>query len=179
MKRITIEKATKELHNFTDNVQSVILSTVSKDGEPFASYSPFVEDKDGNFYVFISTAVLHSHNMSATKKAHILFLEDESKTEHIYVRRRMYFSADSERFEEDDERANDIFELFKDKFKDKVSHFPMMKDSRIYKLTPKNGNLVLGFGSAYKISDDRKSLLINDKGHSKSHDEGLKNNKNK
>jgi len=174
MKRITIEQATHELATFTDNVSSVILSTVSSECEPFASYSPFVEDDEGNFYVFISTAVMHSHNMNATKKAHILFLEDESKTEHIYVRRRMYFKADTEKFEEDDDRASAIFKLFQDKFQDKVSHFSMMKDSRIYKLMPKDGNLVLGFGSAYKISNDRKSLLVNDKGHSKSHEAGLK-----
>ena len=50
----------------------------------------------------------------------------------------------------------------------------MMKDSRFYKLSPYNGNLVLGFGSAYKISSDRKIISLNDKGHSSSHEEGLK-----
>ena len=34
--------------------------------------------------------------------------------------------------------------------------------------------LVLGFGSAYKISSDRKIISLNDKGHSSSHEEGLK-----
>jgi len=174
MKKNTIEDAQKEMVPFLQNIQSVLLSTVNKDAEPFVSYSPYVEDEEGNFYVFISTAVNHSHNMNATKKAHIMFLEDESVTDHIYARRRMYFKADAEKFEEDDEREEKIHDLFKKRFGDKVSFFSMMKDSRFYKLTPRDGNFVLGFGGAYKISDDRKTLSLNDKGHSRSHSEGLK-----
>jgi len=174
MKSISIEEAQNEMVPFLQNIQSVLLSTVDKDSEPFASYSPFVEDEEGNFYVFISTAVNHSHNMNATKKAHIMFLEDEGVTDHIYARRRMYFRADAEKFEEEDERAEAIHDLFKKRFGDKVSFFSMMKDSRFYKLTPREGNFVLGFGAAYKISDDRKTLSLNDKGHSRSHSEGLK-----
>ena len=174
MKKISIEEAQLELSSFTENIQSVNLSTVSKEGEPFASYSPFVEDKEGNIYIFISTAVAHSHNMNHNSKAHIMFLEDESVSEHIYARRRMYFKAHASKFEKNDEREKNIHNLFKEKFKDKVSFFSMMKDSRFYKLIPSEGNLVLGFGAAYKISKDRKILSLNDKGHSKSHDEGLK-----
>lgn len=174
MKRISIEDAQKEMVPFLQNIQSVLLSTVDKECEPFVSYSPFVEDEEGNFYVFISTAVKHSHNINATRKAHIMFLEDESATDHIYARRRMYFKADAEPFAEDDEREEKVHDLFKKRFEDKVSFFSMMKDSRFYKLTPKEGNFVLGFGAAFKISDDRKTLCLNDKGHSTSHSEGLK-----
>lgn len=177
MKRITIEDAQKELGTFLQNIQSVLLSTVDADAEPFVSYSPFVEDEEGNFYVFISTAVKHSHNMNATGKAHIMFLEDESVTDHIYARRRLYFKAQAEKFEENDAREEKIHNLFKERFADKVSFFSMMKDSRFYKLTPSEGNFVLGFGGAFKVSDDRKTLVLNDQGHSKSHDEGLKKGK--
>jgi len=173
MKRITKSDAVRELETFTDNVESVILSTVSKKGEPFASYSPFVEDKEGNFYVFISTAVPHSHNMFSTKKAHIMFLEDESKTEHIYARRRLYFSAECEKFEEDDVREEDILKLFKEKFRSRVSFFSSMKDSRIYKLKPSNGNIILGFGSAFKVNENRKEVSLSEREHSKSHEAGL------
>ncbi|MGK0256349.1 MAG: putative heme iron utilization protein [Arcobacteraceae bacterium] len=174
MQKITNEDAQQELVPFLQNIQSVLLSTVDAECEPFVSYSPFVEDEEGNFYVFISTAVKHSHNMNATGKAHIMFLEDESVTDHIYARRRMYFKADAEKFEENDSREEKIHNLFKKRFGDKVSFFSMMKDSRFYKLSPREGNFVLGFGGAFKIANDRKTLELNDKGHSKSHDEGLK-----
>ncbi len=173
MKKITKEDAIKELAVFTDKFESVILSTVSNDCEPFASYSPFVKDESGNFYVFVSTAVAHSHNMNATKKAHIMFLEDESKCDHIYARKRLYYNVDCEKFDENDSREEEIHDLFKKKFGDKVSFFSAMKDFRFYKLIPKDGSLVLGFGAAYKIAEDGKSLKLNDMGHSQTHEKGL------
>lgn len=174
MKSISIEDAQNEMVSFLENIQSVLLSTVDSDAEPFVSYSPYVEDEEGNFYVFISTAVNHSHNMNATKKAHIMFLEDESVTDHIYARKRMYFKADAEKFEDNDDREEKIHDLFKKRFGNKVSFFSMMKDFQYYKLSPKEGNFVLGFGGAYKISQDRKKLSLNEIGHTKSHSEGLK-----
>lgn len=173
MKQYSIEKANKRLETFTKEIESVNIATVSKDGEPFASYSPFVEDEQGNYYVFISTAVNHSHNMNATKKAYIMFLEDESKANHIYARQRLSFKVVAEKFEENDTRAKDIFALFEARFEDRVSFFSYMKDSRIYKLIPSDGKLVLGFGSAFIVGDDGKILSMNQGGHSKSHDEGL------
>lgn len=174
MKKISKEEALEIAGIFLNDIQTVVLSTVNKESQPFASYSPFVEDEKGNFYVFISTAVPHSYNMHSTGKAHLLFIEDESKAEHIYARKRMYFKAKAEKFEENDERFEAIYELFKKKFGDAVSFFSHMKDSRFYKLTPSEGNIVLGFGAAYKLSADRKTIKQNDQGHSTSHEEGLK-----
>lgn len=177
MKPISIQDAQIELDTFTSNVESVNLSTVSKEGEPFASYSPFVEDEEGDFYIFISTAIAHSHNMNANGKAHIMFLEDESKSAHIYARRRMYFQANASRID-DEQKDEELHLMFTEKFQKRVSFFPMMKDFSFYKLSPYNGNLVLGFGSAYKISQDRKVMSLNDQGHSHSHDKGLKKGAN-
>ena len=67
--------------------------------------------------------------------------------------------------------------LFKKRFGNKVSFFSMMKDFQYYKLSPKEGNFVLGFGGAYKISQDRKTLTQNEVGHTKSHSDGLKKGK--
>lgn len=172
------EEAQKELDVFLDNIKTVVLSTVSSEGEPFASYSPYVQDEEGNFYVFVSTAVQHSHNMYNTKKAHLLFIEDESKTEHIYARRRLYFKAKAEKFEENDERFEKIAKLFEAKFDKQAALIRMMPDSRFYKLTPYDGNLVLGFGAAFKLDETNKNIdklqTMNGKAHSGTHEEGLK-----
>lgn len=173
MKKISLEDAQNEMVPFLESIQSMLLSTVDTNAEPFVSYSPYVQDDEGNFYVFISTAVKHSHNINATGKAHIMFLEDESKTDHIYARRRMYFTADAQAVQED-EKVEAIHTLFKKRFGEKVSFFSMMKDSKFYQFIPRDGNFVLGFGAAFKIAPDRKTLTLNDKGHSTSHSEGLK-----
>ena len=179
MKRYTLEQAQEELDKFSENIKSIVLSTVSKDGEPFVSYSPYTQDKEGNFYVFISTAVRHSHNMYATKKAHIMLLQDEQDAKHIYARRRLYFKVDVEKFEADDERFEKVAKLFEAKLGKEASLVRTMSDSRIYKLMPSQGNLVLGFGAAFKIDESNKKILkqntMNGKAHGATHEEGLEN----
>ncbi|WP_321470311.1 pyridoxamine 5'-phosphate oxidase family protein [Halarcobacter sp.] len=178
IQKVTKEKAQKELDLFLNNINTVVLSTVDSKGEPFASYSPYVEDEEGNFYVFVSTAVQHSHNMYNTKKAHLLFVEDESITSHIYARRRLYFKAKAEKFEENDERFEKIAQLFEKKFEEQASLIRHMSDSRFYKLIPSDGNLVLGFGAAFKLDKTNKKIeklqTMKGKAHSGTHEEGLR-----
>jgi putative heme iron utilization protein len=172
------EEAQEELNIFLNKIKTVILSTVSQEGEPFASYSPYIQDEEGNFYVFISTAVQHSHNMYYTKKAHILFIEDESDTKHIYARRRLYFKVNAEKFEENDKRFEKIAQLFELRHGEQASLVRMMPDSRFYKLAPSKGNLVLGFGAAFKLDASNKNIeklqTMNGKAHGGTHEEGLK-----
>lgn len=180
MKMMKKEEAQRELDCFLDNIKTVVLSTVSSEGEPFASYSPYVQDEESNFYVFISTAVQHSHNMYNTKKAHLLFIEDESVTNHIYARRRMYFKAKAEKFEENDDRFEKIAQLFEQKHGSDASLIRQMPDSRFYKLSPYDGNIVLGFGAAFKIDESNKKIsklnTMGGKAHGGTHEEGLNKN---
>lgn len=182
MKRIKKNEAQEILDNFTDDIKSVILGTVDEKSTPFSSYSPYVEDKEGNYYVCVSAIVPHAHNMYITKKAHIMFLEDESKAAHIYARRRLYFDADVEKFDENDEREENIGNLFIEKFGDTASFLLDMPDFRIYKLIPKNGNIVLGFGSAFSVDENRKITKLNDGvdkgGTKKGHPHGHAHEKN-
>lgn len=169
-KRISEEKAKEELKNFLDDKHSLVMATVDENAEPFVSYSPYVEDEEGNYYIYISGFVPHAHNLQATKKASIMFIEDESKCGHIFGRKRLYFKASAKKFEENDPNTEKINKLFTEKFGNKVHFLQKMPDFRIYKLMPKEGDLVLGFGSAYKLSADKKTLSIKDVEHKEKHE---------
>ncbi len=93
MEKISKGKALKLLQTFTDNIYSVMLSTVDENAEPFASYAPFVEDSEHNYYIGVSQLVTHTHNLTVTGKAHLLFIEDESHAKGIFFRRRFYAKA--------------------------------------------------------------------------------------
>lgn len=168
------EDAQLELDGFTNNFQSITLATVSKEGVPFASYAPFVEDEKGRYYVCVSGNVPHSHNMNETKKVSIMFIEDEKEAAHPFGRKRLYFEAKAKKFDEHDKKEEKIQGLFEEKFGDKVSFMFKMPDFRIYKITPKEGSLVLGFGAAFRVSKDKKILKAKTKFHAKSHEENLK-----
>jgi len=140
--------------NFDKKRQSLIISTVSTQNEPLTNYAPFVKI-DEDYFVSVSSNLPHFTNMIETKKAHILIIEDESEADHIYARKRLYFSAICA-LEEDMEK---IFKLFDAKYGDKLSFLREMKDFKIIKITPQERSLVLGFGAAYKMDKDGK--LVN------------------
>lgn len=175
--KINKADAQLELDTFTQNFQSLTLATVSKDGIPFASYAPFVEDEKGKYYVCVSGHVQHSHNMNETKKVSIMFLEDEKEAGHPFGRKRLYFDAKVKKFDKDDERQEKIANLFTEKFGDKVAFMLKMPDFRIYRISPKEGSLVLGFGAAFRVGKDKKILKAKTKFHAKTHEKNLKSEK--
>jgi len=143
--------------NFDKDKMSLTLSTTSLENEPLTNYSPFVK-KDGNYFISVSSMMPHYKNIIDTKKAHVLIIEDESVANHIYARKRLYFSVACE-IEEDKES---IFTLFDERYGDALSFLREMKDFQIIKLIPKEKSLVLGFGSAYKM--DRDGNLVHKTG---------------
>ena len=148
------ENIIETFKNFDEDKMSLILSTTSIDNEPLTNYSPFVKI-DNDYYISVSSNLPHYTNMIGTHKAHVLIIEDESNADHIYARKRLYFSV-SCKLENDSEK---IFKLFDERYGNKLSFLRDMKDFKVIKLTPKERSLVLGFGAAYKMSADRK--LVN------------------
>ncbi len=167
--RITKEDALEKMQIFNDDKLSLFMATVSEDGEPFVSYTPYVEDEDFNIYVVISNTVPHSFNLEANGKASVMTIEDEAKCSHIYARERFYASVKSEKIEKDDERKAKIMDIFAKRFGEDVRMFDKMPGFSMFKLIPQDSNLVLGFGSAYSISTDRKSIELKNIGHKAKH----------
>lgn len=174
MTSINQQKALKIAQNFTQNLNSVILSTCDNLANPFASYAPFVEDDNKNIYICISGFVKHSKNLSETKKANLLFIDDESKTKNIFARQRLYGDVTSEMFQKNDERNDKIYQLFEEKFAEKANFLRQMPDFRIYKLSFSEANLVLGFGATYSISGDFQKISAKTGFHEKNHEDNLK-----
>lgn len=173
IKRISTEEALEQLEHFTNGIESLMLATVSETGDPFSSYAPFVEDDQHNYYVVLSAHVDHARNLSHNQKASILFIEDESKTKNIFARRRLYFQATAEKFAQDDERKEAIQNLFSEKFGNKAKFMLEMPDFRIYKFIPSDGNLVLGFGAAFAVAQDRSSVSLKSASHARKHEDSL------
>lgn len=143
------EDLKKQFESFDEDKYSLIVSTVDTNCTPLTNYSPFVK-LDGDYYICVSSMLPHFTNMIETKKAHVLIIEDESKTNHIYARNRLYFNAVCA-LESDVEK---IFQLFDARYGDALSFLRDMKDFKVIKLTPLEKSLVLGFGAAYKMDTE-------------------------
>ena len=149
-----------ELYNaFPQQFRSIVLSTVTAAGNPHASYAPFVIDAQKTIYVFVSGLSAHTANLRATGQAGVLMIEDESKTEQIFARRRLSYDCTASVLDRDDEGWGAISARFSDRFGNIIDVLKGLKDFDIFQLKPQSGQFVVGFGAAYQISGEHLDQL--------------------
>jgi hypothetical protein len=155
----TLDQVQAEYEEFIAQFRSLILSTVSAEGVPDASYAPFVADNAKNFYIFVSGLATHTVNLAATAQVSILLIEDEAQTPEIFARRRLSFFCKADLLPRETEEWSAIADHFQQKFGELLETLRSLPDFRIYKLVPESGRFVVGFGAAYKISSENLNQL--------------------
>ena len=153
-----------ELSTFITGFKSVTLSTIDEKGEPFCSYAPFVFHEK-KYYVFISDIARHSRNLKKHPKAALFFIEDESKSENIFARKRAVLQCSSRVLKRESGHFSDVMAVFKNRFDpDMLDMLLRMKDFNLYELAPSGGEAVMGFGQAYDIVGEFADTLQPRKG---------------
>lgn len=155
-----LKKAQAEYEKFPSEFTSIIMSTISKEGIPDASYTPFVIDDDKNIYIYVSGLATHTQNIHNHPFVSVLFIEDEVKTKQIFARRRLNFNCTANLVERESEKWQQIVDKFEIRFGELISTLRSLPDFRIFQLTPQNGRFVIGFGAAYNISSDNINQLV-------------------
>ena len=153
------ETALAAYQSFTELFQSVVISTVSADNIPNASYAPFVIDESKNIYIYVSGLSTHTQNLYAVPMASVLFIEEESQTKQIFARRRLTFDCTATLVERDTELWNQIVDSFEARFGEIIQLLRDLPDFRLFKLTPSKGRFVIGFGAAYDVNPNDLSTL--------------------
>jgi heme iron utilization protein len=160
-----IEQAQTEYQNFPQQFQSVIISTANTEGIPNASYTPFIIDNQKNIYIYISGLATHTQNIEINPHVSVLFIEDESQCQQIFARRRLTFDCTATLIERETETWNQIVTQFQERFGEMIAILSGLADFRIFRLTPRGGRFIMGFGTAYEISGDELDKLIHLKGN--------------
>lgn len=143
-----------DLAEFITGFKSVTLATIDAMGAPFSSYAPFVL-YEKKYYVFISDIARHTANLKKTPKAALFFIEDESKCENIFARKRAVLQCKSRLLKRETPTFGKVMESFKTRFDpDMLDMLLRMKDFNLYELTPQKGEAVFGFGQAYDITGE-------------------------
>lgn len=155
-----LEQAQEEYQGFIQKKKSIILSTVSQDGSPNASYAPFVIDDDKNIYIYISGLSKHTGNLESTGKASVMFIDDESETKQIFARKRLTYDCKAEKISKEGSGFEAVSALFTESFGEMISNFNKMPDFRVIKLSPQSGLFVIGFGAAFQIQGKDLNTLI-------------------
>ena len=128
------------------NVKTLQLSTLTEEGKLFASYSPFVEDESGNFYIFISQLAGHTQNLLSHTQASILLIQAEADTRQIFARERLSYQCDVESVSIDSSNYELMLDSMENRFGSVMQLLRSLPDFILFKLQPYEGQYVKGFG---------------------------------
>ncbi|AFL67909.1 HugZ family protein [Sulfurospirillum barnesii] len=157
------------MKEFIATIQTTIIGTLDAKGLPFSSYAPYIYDAN-RFYVYISDIATHAKNIQRNPKASLFFVEDESKTENVFARKRVSLQCDSQKIERGSDRFEEVLGLFAEKFDAKmVGTLKKMLDFNLYEFKVTYGEATFGFGKAYFIGGKNMDELVERTGDNPHH----------
>jgi len=153
------EQLQQEILDFVKQQQTLMLSTVNAENQPLASYTPFIQDEQGNFYIFISDMAEHSKNiqMASQNKSgvSVLLIEDEQASRNLFARKRLSYSCQVKKIDRSEAEWAILIQQFQDRFGKIMELLAQLGDFRLFCLRPKIGNFVQGFGKAYNLENGK------------------------
>lgn len=155
-----LDEILKTYQQFPQTVKSLMLSTVDSQGQPNASYAPFVMDSDRQLYIFVSGLSPHTANLLQTRRASVLLIEDEAQTNQVFARRRLTYDCMVIPLERETDAWTQIADCFSDRFGEIITMLRQLGDFQILRLSPTGGRFVVGFGAAYQVDPNDLNQLI-------------------
>ncbi len=145
---------TMEVESFLETFQTLVMASLTPDREPHASTAPYVR-LGNDFYILISTVAQHGRNLLVNPNISLLFVEDESQCVQPFARKRVTIEAVASEISRVDELFARVIERFKAHFDPElVTSLTQMGDFHLFKLSPKSGSVVMGFGKAYRLDEN-------------------------
>ena len=147
------ERNKLEISGFIDNFSSVILGTVSPEGNPIVGYAPFFRYQGDN-YIFINETEEYFTSLKNNGKVTLLFIEDESSAVMVSMRKRLTYKVKIE-FVEKGKGYEEILDNFQkvDMVIQMTRNIPVF---HLLKVKFLNGRYINGPRTAFDISEDRK-----------------------
>ncbi|GGA69636.1 heme utilization protein HutZ [Neiella marina] len=145
-----------EIKELLDSRKSFFLSSITKDGSPYASYAPFAIG-DECFYVLLSEIAVHAVNLQVNPTASVLVIEDEDSAKELFARLRVSYQVQANLLAVDsDEWQHGLAQLV-NRHGELVNNLSQLGDFKMFRLEPISGRFVKGFGRAFAFSG--KGLL--------------------
>jgi len=150
----------EEVYNFIKDFKSVILATIDKENNPYATYAPFAQYKGKN-YIYISQVAEHYSNLINNPNLEVMFIEDEKTAKLIAARTRVRFKSTATLLPRDIPEFNDIMDVFEQKIGSTMKTIRNMNDFNLFEITFNSGRYVKGFGKAFFLDNNNGTFTIN------------------
>jgi len=139
-----------------DSCDSILLSTADLNGDPLASYAPFILFNDDSFGILVSRLAKHTQNLLNSPTASIFFVEPEAAAKNIFARKRLTFHCSSvEHLSRDGVQFSELIALLSDKFGSMANQLAELPDFEGFRLSPTSASYVQGFGSAWQFANGK------------------------
>lgn len=138
-----------------ERMQTLQLATNSASGAPHIGYTPFLlrtgQPQGREFYIFVSQLSAHTRDLLERPQASILIIADEQDSRQIYARVRVSFECDASVIEAG-ERHSELLDAFAQRHGKMIELLRQLPDFVLFRLVPRDGQFVMGFGKAFKLS---------------------------
>ncbi|MEP3856076.1 MAG: pyridoxamine 5'-phosphate oxidase family protein [Porticoccus sp.] len=152
MKESIVQKRiNEEVVNFISSRKSLMLSTLTMEGTPYASYAPFAIGEEC-LYVLISEIALHAVNLQHFPEASVLIIEDEDSAGELFARIRVNYSVQAKHIEPDGKHWAEGIARLADRHGERINHLSQLADFKLFRLIPQGGRYVKGFGRAFSLA---------------------------
>ena len=141
----------QEVREFQSGFRSVMMATVNQEGVPEASYAPYVTDNDGDYFVFVSGLARHTRDFEETDHVSLQFIENEGAAGNPFARRRLTLLCDVAAIPRESAVYQQMLEEFTRRFGRFVNTLRALPDFRLFRLMPRCGLYVRGFGQAFRV----------------------------
>ena len=139
----------QQIVTLLQETHALMLATVNEDGQPEASYAPYVEH-GGNFYIFISELAAHTQNLQRTTATSILLME-KNDDGHAFTRKRLSCRCRVNKVARQHATFETVLRLMESCFGNLISTLKGLGDFQLFELQPDSGNFVAGFGQAFSV----------------------------
>lgn len=145
--------------NFLANIQTAVIGSLDESGHPFSSYAPYMYDNN-RFYIYISDIASHTKNLKRSPYSSLFFIEDESKSENLFARKRISLQCEALLIPRQSARFEEVLNLFEEKFDaSMVQMLKKMLDFNLVEFKVISGEATFGFGEAYIIGGENMNEL--------------------
>ena len=146
----TLEQLQQEAIEFRQQREGVMLSTVSAEGVPDASYAPCVLDGEGRSYVLVSRLARHTGNLLSRPQASLMWIESTAGG-NAFARRRLIVQCNAEIIERDSDAWQGMVALMQSRFGKTVELLAGLQDFMLFRFDAVEGNYIRGFAQAYPV----------------------------
>jgi len=142
-------QAVEQLNRLLQTSKTLQLATQGKNG-PEASYSPFVLS-EGDLYIFVSELASHTLNLMRSPAVGVMLIEDEAMSRNLFARNRATLQCQASEVRRDATEYGPVMALYREEHGTTVDLLLTLPDFKLFRLTPDQGRLVLGFGRAFTL----------------------------